>query len=297
MSSMKKPELVQALKDLGETPPKEWTVLELHGRLSELRQEKGLPELETKKSRTPLRQMMVDLNKAQRLKADLVKYVSGALRVPLTGNETVKVLMQKGMEAVYQQAPASPQDPPSDSESMPACATRSCGRHSHLLCPVGDGHLLGERGFSPRLHRLANWLEETQEGDRHCHTPEGGSFLRKDAHREDQAEGHDRTIQDILRLRGAEPVLRSGDHEDLADAGLHSGRIEGGHGCPEGRATSQGPEVHQLGTDRAQLRSDGANAAVSLRHRDDLSGPEPSVDLEPDLSGPGRSETLKPGHE
>ena len=111
MSSMKKPELVQALKDLGETPPKEWTVLELHGRLSELRQEKGLPELETKKSRTPLRQMMVDLNKAQRLKADLVKYVSGTLRVPLTGNETVKALMQKGMEAVYQQAPASPQDP------------------------------------------------------------------------------------------------------------------------------------------------------------------------------------------
>ena len=163
MSSMKKPELVQALKDLGETPPKEWTVLELHGRLSELRQEKGLPELETKKSRTPLRQMMVDLNKAQRLKADLVKYVSGTLRVPLTGNETVKVLMQKGMEAVYQQAPASPQDPPSDSESMPACATRSCGRHSHLLCPVGDGHLLGERGFSPRLHRLANWLEERKK--------------------------------------------------------------------------------------------------------------------------------------
>ena len=162
MSSMKKPELVQALKDLGETPPKEWTVLELHGRLSELRQEKGLPELETKKSRTPLRQMMVDLNKAQRLKADLVKYVSGTLRVPLTGNETVKALMQKGMEAVYQQAPASPQDPIGFGKHASMTYEELWQTQPSYAQWVMDTSWENE-GSCPRLHRLANWLEERKK--------------------------------------------------------------------------------------------------------------------------------------
>lgn len=55
--------------------------------------------------------MMVELNAASRKKSQLVEHVTQVLRVPVNGNETVKQLMNRGIQAVYDQAPASGEDP------------------------------------------------------------------------------------------------------------------------------------------------------------------------------------------
>ena len=163
MPTMKKPELIQALKDLGETPPKQWTVLELETRLSELRVEQGLPEFDSKKTRTPLRQMMVELNRAQRLKHELVEHVSKTLRVPLTGTETIKVLMQKGMAAIYDQAPASGQDPVGFGKHASLSYEEIWISHRSYATWVMDTSWENGDDACPRLHRLANWLEERKK--------------------------------------------------------------------------------------------------------------------------------------
>lgn len=106
----RKAELVEAMSALGETPPKAWTVAEIETRLTELRLEQGIAPPRTGKVRTPLRQMMVELNQANRKKQILIEHVK-TLGVPISGHETMKVLMHKGIQAIYDLAEPSGQDP------------------------------------------------------------------------------------------------------------------------------------------------------------------------------------------
>ena len=117
--------------------------------------EQGLPEFDSKKTRTPLRH--------QRLKHELVEHVSKTLRVPLTGTETIKVLMQKGMAAIYDQAPAHGQDPVGFGKHASLCYEELWVSHRSYATWVMETSWENGDDACPRLHRLANWLEERKK--------------------------------------------------------------------------------------------------------------------------------------
>ena len=161
MPAMKKADLIGAMEALGETPPKSWTVTEIECRLQELRKEKGIPEMAQRKNKTPLRQMMVDLNTAGRKKENLIKHMQEVLHVPLTGTETIKVMMAKGVQAVYDQAEASPQDPVGFGKHSSLSYEEVYQKHvtycTWVTTTAGE-----DNDCCPRLVRLANWLEGRQ---------------------------------------------------------------------------------------------------------------------------------------
>lgn len=111
MAKPTKANYVEELRKLGEVAPKSWTTAEVQMRLSELKEELGLPPATKGKVRTPLRQMLIELNKAKAKKSNLQLHLNQVLKVPVTGNETIKDLMEKGLAAVYEAAPATEQDP------------------------------------------------------------------------------------------------------------------------------------------------------------------------------------------
>lgn len=111
MAKPSKADYVEELRQLGEVAPKSWTTAEVKMRISELKEEMGLPTTSKGKVRTPLRQMLIDLNKAKVKKSNLQLHLTQVLKVPVNGNETIQILMDKGLAAVYDAAPATEQDP------------------------------------------------------------------------------------------------------------------------------------------------------------------------------------------
>ena len=153
----RKSELIEAMVALGEQPPKSWTVAEIESRLGELRQEHGIAPPRTGKSRTPLRQMMVDLNQASRKKAHLIDHVK-SLGVSINGNETIKVLMAKGIQAIYDKAEPTGQDPV-------GFGTHASKTYEELFqgeasyCQWIRTMVQEEESVNPRFMRLALWLD------------------------------------------------------------------------------------------------------------------------------------------
>ena len=104
-----------------------------------------------------------------------------------------------------------------------------------------------------------------EEADGHRHSAKGSSFIPYRSSCADNPEDHDRTIRDIIRLREAEPRVRSQDTRNDPDVGQRSGGAQGG---PERGIASQGTTFEPLGGHGSELR---VAAPVSLSLSKDLS--------------------------
>ena len=165
MLAPSKAQLIAELPSLGEVPPSSWTLQELKLRLKELRNEMGLLE-KGKKNRSPLRTMTIDLNKAKKEKKEnLRNHVAQTLRVPLTGNEAMDQLMNKGLQAIYDQPPATGTDPVGfevhAAKAYEDIFTDEKGYMNWVLTTAKED----PHNCSPRLLRLANWLYQRGQNE------------------------------------------------------------------------------------------------------------------------------------
>ena len=285
----RKSELIEAMVALGEHPPKSWTVAEIESRLSELRQEHGIAPPHTGKSRTPLRQMMVDLNQASRKKSNLIDHVK-SLGVATNGNETIKVLMAKGIQAIYDKAEPTGQDPV-------GFGTHASKTYEELFqgeasyCQWIRTMVQEEESVNPRFMHLALWLDHRQEGGRHSEASDhdSGSFQGLPDHQgEDGSTQHDRGIQFILERSCGDTGVEDDDH----DVGHLHGRDERGTGSIEERATSQASSpghridliVRDDGTPISQLAPEFSTGARDQGQHGLLTGLETSRGNQCDVS-------------
>lgn len=95
IQSLKKPELIEAIRALGEEPPAKWGVTELRVRLQELEEEQGVIR-QSGRVCTSLQEWTVKLN--------LVEFCQSELR-------TIPQLSWKAMDGIYQIAELDGQDP------------------------------------------------------------------------------------------------------------------------------------------------------------------------------------------
>eukprot|EP00435_Cladocopium_sp_Y103_P032505 s3103_g8.t1 len=162
MPRLTKAELILAMAELGEVPPKVWSQVEIAARLDELRMERGLPPLSApgRKEKTPLRKMVIALNQAAKRKPDLQQFASGTLGLSQFSNDTIPVLQKKCLLKIYQVTEASGEDPV------------GFGRHSSLTYQEVQIHhpdyatwviSTSKEECDPRLERLANWLQMQQQ--------------------------------------------------------------------------------------------------------------------------------------
>ena len=134
---------------------------------------------------------------------------------------------------------------------------------------MGDGHLMGERGrCMPPTSPPGQLAGGAKEEGGHCHTTKGSSFISHRSSGADNPEEHDRTIRDIIRLREAEPRIRSQDTRDDPDVGQHRGGAQGGDVSPERGVAPQGSTISSFGGHGPEFRAD---ASVSLSLSKDLS--------------------------
>eukprot|EP00435_Cladocopium_sp_Y103_P013803 s510_g3.t1 len=152
----KKGEFIQAIKDLGETPPTSWSVSELKVRLTELEESKGIYR-HRGKTQTSLQLWMIRLNEAKKNKATLQQFTKDALGVPITGNEVMEELSKKCVEKIYMVSKPDGTDP------------MGFGRHASKsymeVKKVDPGYVawaqktVGEGETCIRLTRFVKWIE------------------------------------------------------------------------------------------------------------------------------------------
>lgn len=158
MAPKTKKDYVAELEALGETAPDKWTVTELRVRISELKEELGIPE--TKGNKTDLQVWVLKLNKASRRKAELQAFNREDLQLPQDLNLTIPQLQKQAMEKIYQISRAEATDPV------------GFGQHSALTYGEILNHqekyaewvmaTAQEGQCSSRLRRLATWLEKNK---------------------------------------------------------------------------------------------------------------------------------------
>ena len=157
-----KAELILAMAELGEVPPKVWSQVEIAARLDELRAERGMPPLDapSRKEKTPLRKMVIALNQAAKRKTDLQVFATQNLGLSQISNDTIPLLQKKCLLKIYQDTPASGED------------AVGFGRHSSLTYQEVQVHhpdyarwvlQTNEDECDPRLSRLAGWLQSQSQ--------------------------------------------------------------------------------------------------------------------------------------
>ena len=97
---MKREELVQAIRAMGEEPPRQWSKTELQVRLTELEEEHGVTRVKGRQH-TNLQLWMVRLNEAKKLKSTLVTFVENELGLSVQPNQTIARLTQEAVEKIY----------------------------------------------------------------------------------------------------------------------------------------------------------------------------------------------------
>ena len=152
-------QLRQAIKERGESPPREWGKVELRDRLTELMREAG----ESTSTKTNLREWVSQLNKASRKKQDLINFCSERLKIELSGHETIPVLQQKAMKTIYNVSIPNALD----AVGFGKFASKTYGqllreepRYSQW---VQETYLEGGKSCEIRLQRLATWLLEQND--------------------------------------------------------------------------------------------------------------------------------------
>lgn len=177
MAPKTKKDYVAELEALGETAPEKWTVTELRVRISELKEEMGIPE--NKGRKTDLQMWVLRLNKASRKKAELQAFNREELQIPQDLNLTIPQLQKQAMEKIYLISRAEASDPV------------GFGQHSALTYGEIQNHqekyaewviaTAQEGQCSNRLRRLATWLEQQKSAptEKKTMTPVAGKGYAK----------------------------------------------------------------------------------------------------------------------
>lgn len=110
IQSLKKPELIAAIRELGEEPPTKWHIPELRVRLQQLEEEHGI-ERRKGKAKTNLQQWMQRLSQASKKKLSLSAFCKDELEMTLTGNETMIQMEKMATEKIYTISLPNGEDP------------------------------------------------------------------------------------------------------------------------------------------------------------------------------------------
>ena len=174
LSKLNMGELRQRLSCHGEVAPKTWSRSQLILRLTEL---EGMEALKVQAEKSPLRQLEVQLNKASRRKSELQQMVAN-MGVTVTGNETIQVLLLKGLDMAAKVSPGHSQD------------HLGFGKHSNKMygevASTDPGYCTWvketarEGSTCPRLQRFATWLEAQKEDVSMIPAQQGVSAKTKD---------------------------------------------------------------------------------------------------------------------
>ena len=154
-----KADYVEAIQALGEEPPSNWTVPELRARLTELREYMGLQQ--GKKSYTPFKSLVVEMNRASRKKSELQVFAKDKMGVPVNGNETIPQLQKACLYKAYMMSPPTGTDPVGF--GMHAALTYEEVLHSHGDYIQWVTNTASEGPCDYRLSRLAAWVNMMQE--------------------------------------------------------------------------------------------------------------------------------------
>ena len=151
-----KADLIEAIESLGETPPSSWTMVELKSRLSELKEENGIPS-NSRRVRSDLQEWTIKLNKAATKNANLQAFCQKDLGLSISGAETIDQLKRASLEKIYMITSPHPSD--------------GVGFGAHASLTYDEIKLAqpeycqwvktsaAEGGCNYRLTRLARWLE------------------------------------------------------------------------------------------------------------------------------------------
>lgn len=154
---MTKPELVAELAVLGLEAPASWTVKELEYHLQELRSQKGI-EVVKGKVKTPLQQLVSQMNEASRKKANLASFMTQTLEIPVDGNSTINEMTKSCLDHIYQQCDPHSEDPVGFGQHSSLTYRQIKMEYPSYCKWVVQTHQEGE--CSPMLHRLAVWLNQ-----------------------------------------------------------------------------------------------------------------------------------------
>eukprot|EP00435_Cladocopium_sp_Y103_P050812 s1300_g15.t1 len=154
-SRMLKEDYIDQLVALGEEPPQKWTVPELKMRLSELREEKGLPK-HNRKAQTPFRSWVINMNKCRK-KSELIAFAKDHCHAPLTGNETMEQLQKICIRRIYEMTQPQAEDPVGFGVHCALSYEELCMHQPEYASWVKKTASEGKADY--RLLRLARWLE------------------------------------------------------------------------------------------------------------------------------------------
>ena len=156
MASSKVAELRAQLETLGESPPKRWTKIELLQRIEELTGSDPTRSKKKIQEASEYQTLVRGLNRASRLKSDLVTFCQNELGFNPGGNLTIAQIKRDAMFRVYDRAAPDPTD------------AVGFGKHSSLTYEEVKAHqpqycswilkTAQESECDPRLRRLAGWL-------------------------------------------------------------------------------------------------------------------------------------------
>lgn len=156
-----KAELTQELAALGEIAPKAWTIAEIEVRINEIHEKEGSVRARGK-VRTPLRHMVVEMNKASKKKDHLVAFMENQLRMAVNRNDTIPILQKKALMKCYQTTMADAEDPVGFGQHCSLQYQEVAASHPDYCRWIIQTNQ-EESDPDYRLTRLAEWLEKTQE--------------------------------------------------------------------------------------------------------------------------------------
>lgn len=157
ISKMNKTELIDALKELGETPPSDWKVIDLRVRLQEMEEEMCIHEMRSKQ-KTDLQTWTTRLNMALRKKSTAQAFLKDELNLSVTGNETMMELQKKGLNQVYRMTNPCAQDPVGFGEHSDLTYGELKNQYpKYCTWVVKTMNESPEHGL--RLGRLGKWLQ------------------------------------------------------------------------------------------------------------------------------------------
>ena len=158
LGNMTKEDLVKRLHELGETPPRSWTKVELKCRVMEMEGEKGIKK-EGKKEMTPLQQYVVRLNKANEKKSTLRTFLIEELGGQAPETSTKDQLNKIALDYIYDHVEPSETDPVGfgahAAKSYAEVKTMEGDYCRWVLATAPDAN-------SVRLTRLARWLQAAE---------------------------------------------------------------------------------------------------------------------------------------
>ena len=151
MPNLTKEQLVNKIKEWGETPPAEWKHKQLLARYAELK------ELEQEKNKNGADNLLTEMSKASRKKSTLQDFLQNRLSMTITGNETISRLLALGNQRIMENTV------PQDHDVM------GFGQYSNMTYQeVKDYHpkyiqwcrtTMSEEEVSWQMRRFMKWVE------------------------------------------------------------------------------------------------------------------------------------------